>query len=264
MRFRSLGVFVALALWLVVPSRYSGAATLTLSPAASLYGTNNDIFLQGIGVVASAGGNPIPPSYDTLGPAIGGATGSMTLTPVGAGDQFDVRFSLSLFSDANPYVLTGSYGPSSIPVVLRINEIILDFPAPSDPPARVGSMGLFGESSATVRGSLTVGPTTVPFSQTETGCCPSRDALPSGYGLDFVVNPNRVIVRHLDLRTDLLRPALRARAEFERAEAFGALGAAGGTAVAPGPGTAIGGFAGAAIGGSVRLLRGIRSGDSLL
>src|SRR5215831_4351807 len=194
MRASLVGIIIALAIGVFVPLQASNASTLTLSPAASLYGTNNDFFLIGIGVHASDGSNPIPFSYETFGPPIGGATGSMTLTPLGTGDQFDVRFSVSLFSDANPYVLIGSYGPSSIPVVLRIDEISLEFPSPSDPPARVGSMGLFGESTGTVRGSLTVGDTTVPFLQTGTACCPSRDALPTGYGLDFVVSPNRVII----------------------------------------------------------------------
>src|SRR5258706_13322224 len=113
---RSLSVLVAIALVFSVSSRSSHATTLTLSPAASLLDAGNTFFLSGIGVRASDGANPIP-SPPFYGPPIGSATGSMSLTPVGPG-EFDVRFSVSLFSDANPYVLTGSYGPSGVPVVL--------------------------------------------------------------------------------------------------------------------------------------------------
>jgi hypothetical protein len=151
----------------------------------------------------STGGNPIPPgSYP--GPAITSGVGSMSLTPV-AGDQADVRFTVSLFSDASPYVLTGSYGASAIPVELRINEITFQVTAPSDPPARIPltpqpappfpSQVVTGLSATgTIRGSLTVGTTTVPFSNTQTGCCGFSDAALGG-GLDFgIVSPNRVVV----------------------------------------------------------------------
>src|SRR5258705_7500688 len=190
MRFRSFGIVVAIALGISISSGSSHATTLTLSPAASLFDSGNVFFLQGLGVNASVGGNPIPP-LSLYGPPIGVATGSMSLTPVGPG-EFDVRFSVSLFSDENPYLLTGSYAPTGAPVVLRINEISFEVPAPSDPPARVGSLGLTGPSvTGTIRGSSTVGTTTVPFSDPQTGCCPYRYALPPGYGLDFaVVNPN--------------------------------------------------------------------------
>jgi hypothetical protein len=191
---------LAVALGASLSPRTSGAYTLTLSPAASLYDAGNTFFLSGIGVGASVGESPIPPTslYGGLPPPpIGTATGSMSLTPVGAGDQFDVRFSVSLFSDSDPYVLTGSYAPTGVPVVLRINEISFEVTAPSDPPARFGTTatdvpGLSAVGS--IRGSLTVGTTTVPFSDTETGCCGFSDA--SVHGGLFVgpVSPSSAVI----------------------------------------------------------------------
>jgi hypothetical protein len=173
-----------------------------MSPAESFLGTGNAIFLGTINVSAN-GVNLIPTSYP--GPSITSGTGSMTLTPVGAGDEADVRFSVSLFSDSSPFVMTGSYGASAVPVTLRVDQITLEVTAPSDPAARIPLTPLpappfpmqvvVGLSAmGTIRGALTVGATTVPFSETTTGCCGSSDAALGG-GLDFgIVSPDRTVV----------------------------------------------------------------------
>ena len=71
-----------------------------------------------------------------------------------------------------------------------------DLPSLSDAAAQVSPFqdvsGL--SSTGTIRGSLTVGTTTAPFSNTTTACCAVSDGAPHG-GLDFgTVSPSRVIV----------------------------------------------------------------------
>ena len=106
MKRLSVTTLAVIALGLCVSSRAAQAATLTLAPGSDALLTNL-FLLQGAGVSASDGGDPIAPvPYQS--PSVGGATGSMSFTPVGSGDQADVRFSVSLFSDSDPYVLTGS------------------------------------------------------------------------------------------------------------------------------------------------------------
>ncbi len=192
MLFRSLGVVIAIAFGVSISAPAAEAATLTLAPGPAGYYTNL-FLLQGGGVYASDGGNPIAPVPYEWPSAGAGQSGSMSLS-FGAGGEADVRFSVSLFSDENPYVRTGSYGPSGVPVTFRIDEMSFEFPATADSPAQVSGNFIGLSTTGTIRGSLTVGTTTVPFSDTETGCCAASDGAPDG-GLGFrMLSPSHVIV----------------------------------------------------------------------
>jgi hypothetical protein len=166
-------VLVALALGLCVSSRPSEAASLALASTWH--------FTFTVGVFASDGSSPIPfpsipPSYPDPVPATEGlAGGTMSLDLVG-GQEADLSFSLSMFSDGQPYVATGSYGSAGVPVTLRIDELRYEAP-----PTRVtlGSGTVTGSSSGSLRGSLTVGASTVPFTVFTDGPWYS-DAAPSG------------------------------------------------------------------------------------
>src|SRR5215471_10296495 len=119
-----LGSFAVLLVLAVCPvPRSSHAATLTLGQDAHSYFPNwFDLF--GAGVTASDGSTPIAPvPYGPRTPAIPASGGSMSLDYINGGSQVQVRFSVSLFSDANPFIQTGTWGPSAIPVTLRIDQI---------------------------------------------------------------------------------------------------------------------------------------------
>jgi hypothetical protein len=146
-------VLAAVAVW--AASLDATAAPLPLTSTARLVLT--------VGVVASVGSNPIPPVYLGHPVSTADAGGSLSLVP--QGDQFDLSFTFSIFSDANPLVLMGSYGSGAVPVTLRIDEISYQSPASGQLPARVsvGDLLLLGSVTGTARGSLTIGSSIVPF-----------------------------------------------------------------------------------------------------
>jgi hypothetical protein len=190
--------FLLLALALSAAPPTSRAATLTLGQDSHSFFPN--LFdLDGAAVTASDGSVPIagaPLGFTT--PSIPASGGSMSLDYINGGSDVQVRFSVSLFSDANPFVQTGTWGPSAIPVTLRIDELTYDAPAIGDPAAVVSlASQVMSNLSATetVRGSLTVGSVTTPFTQTANGCCGNRDAIPNPPALDLnVYGPNSVVV----------------------------------------------------------------------
>jgi hypothetical protein len=119
----------------------------------------------------------------------------MSLDYVGGG-KVQVQFSVSLFSDADPLIQTGIWGPGAIPVTLRIDEITFESPATGSIVSAPSGALMTGLSSAgTVRGSLTVGTVTTPFSEIVTGCCAAQDAAPDPGGLGLnIYAPNSVVV----------------------------------------------------------------------
>ncbi|HTO71311.1 MAG TPA: PEP-CTERM sorting domain-containing protein [Myxococcota bacterium] len=176
----------------------SRAATLTLGQDSHSYFPNLFDFV-GAGVTASDGSTPIAPvPYAPRTPAIPASGGSMSLDYINGGSQVQVQFSVSLFSDADPFIQTGTWGPSAIPVTLRIDEITYENPASGDPALLMPSAGGAMQNltaTATVRGSLTVGTVTMPFTQSASGCCANRDAIPNGPALDLnIYAPNSVVV----------------------------------------------------------------------
>ena len=198
---RSFAV-LGLALALSSAPLSSRAVTLPLGVDSHTFFPNLFGF-GGAGVSASDGSVPIaalPPPFGT--PTIPASGGSLTLDYINGGSQAEVRFSVSLFSDTDPFIQTGTWGPGAIPVTLRIDELTYDSPAIGDPPVvgvTGGSVAMSNLSStATLRGSLTVGGITTPFTQTATGCCASRDAIPNPPALDLnifgVLNPYDVVV----------------------------------------------------------------------
>jgi hypothetical protein len=182
----------------------SRAVTLPLGVDSHTFFPNLFSVFTG-GVTASDGSVPIahtPPLTSITIPATGG---SLTYDYINGGSQAEVRFSVSLLSDADPFVQTGTWGPSAIPVTLRIDELTYESPASGDPSIVVAAGGgTFGgamlnlSSTATLRGSLTIGSLTTPFTETATGCCASRDAIPNPPALDlngfFPLNPYDVVV----------------------------------------------------------------------
>lgn len=177
------------------------AMTLPLGVDSHTFGPNEFISFVAAGVSASDGSVPIAPiPYSPYNQHIPASGGSMSLDYINGGSQVEVRFSVSLFSDADPFVQTGTWGPSAIPVTLRIDELTYDSP-PIGAPALVISSGggpmINLASTATLRGSLTVGSVTTPFTETATGCCAGRDAAPPNE-LDLNVfgplNPYDVVV----------------------------------------------------------------------
>ncbi len=120
----------------------------------------------------------------------------MSLDYTGVGNPVQVAFSVSLFSDAEPFIQTGTWGPSAIPVTLRIDEIDFESPGVGSPPEIVTSGAMVNLSTTvTMRGDLTVGTVVTPFSETANGCCAGRDAIPPPGGLDLnVFGPNSVVV----------------------------------------------------------------------
>src|SRR5258705_721315 len=95
--FRRFFTGLAVALVLCPLPRTSRSATLTLGQDAHSYFPN--LFsLDGAGVSASDGSVPIAAiPYSPQWPSIPASGGSMSLDYVGAGDQVQVRFSVSLF-----------------------------------------------------------------------------------------------------------------------------------------------------------------------
>lgn len=141
-----------IGLGLLVSSGTSTAATLTVSHTVRLT-------LSGIGVVASDGGDPIARDwyYAPTNPVLGGAM------ELAVGDDVQLSFDFSLFSDEAPLVLTGTYG-ADVPVVLTIHEISYQ----SGPKAVVwtqepGLAWVTGSPSGTLRGTLTVGSSSAAF-----------------------------------------------------------------------------------------------------
>jgi len=196
--------FVLLLLSLALSSAplSSRAATLPLGEDSHTFYPNEFINFTGAGVTASDGSVPIAAiPYSSAIQHIPATGGSMNLDYINGGTQVAVSFSVSLFSDANPFVQTGTWGPSAIPVTLQINDITYQ-----SPPSSTVIVDLTGpnqfvmqnlSTTTTVRGSLTVGGVTTPFTQTATGCCAGRDAAPPN-GLDLNVfgplNPYDVVV----------------------------------------------------------------------
>jgi hypothetical protein len=155
MRHRSSALLASLTVVLCASALSAGAATLSL--------TAPEWLSLHVSVVASDGSEPIPPVL--FGRQVGGAVtgGSMEL------GTSDVSFWFSIFSEESPLVLTGSHG--DVPVVLRIDEIRYESPAPGGVAASVigPPLWLVGSVSGTVRGSLTVGSTVTPFLLTSAG-----------------------------------------------------------------------------------------------
>jgi hypothetical protein len=181
---RSVGVVVAIALAISSSSRSSEAASLTFASGR---------FAANIGVFASDGTSPIPGQYpNSPDPALDGlGGGTMSLTPVGA-SQAGMSLSFSIFSDSHPYLATGSYGASGVPVALEIDELRYDL-GPGTL-ANLGSQFLLqgGTITATLRGSLTVGASTAPFIFSNVGGWGS-DGAPSA-AIQADVSLNRVIL----------------------------------------------------------------------
>ncbi|HTO54821.1 MAG TPA: PEP-CTERM sorting domain-containing protein [Myxococcota bacterium] len=197
--FAVLGLAIALS----AAPLHSRAATLPLGTDSHTFFPNLFGFVGG-GVTASDGSTPVPGSpYSASVPSIPASGGSMTIDYINGGSQVEARFDVTLFSDADPFVQTGTWGPGATPVTLQINELRYDSPATGDPATVVDLTGssqfiMFNLSTtATMRGSLTVGGVTTPFTQTATGCCASRDAAPPNQ-LDLNVfgflNPYDVVV----------------------------------------------------------------------
>lgn len=135
----------------------SHATTLTLA-----YPERFEI--RSLGISASDGSIPIPGTYYPGIPTEGAVTsGSMTLDWLDAERQeADMSFSFSMFSNASPLLLSGSWGASNVPVTLRIDELQYE----SGPVHVVaGWNDLVAPPSATgsLRGSLTVGTSTADF-----------------------------------------------------------------------------------------------------
>lgn len=149
-----------IGLGLFASSGTSTAATLSVSHTVQLY-------LSGIGVVASTGGDPIPRDYYFApdNPVLGG---SMDLDVGSPPPTTDVQlsFDFSLFSDEAPLVLIGTYG-AGVPVVLTIHEL-----AYQSGPTAV-DLGFWsqepnlafvtGPPTGTLRGTLAVGSASTAF-----------------------------------------------------------------------------------------------------
>jgi hypothetical protein len=161
-------------------SPQSRAATLTLYTTWNLDGR----------VVLSSDGSPVivptlPPTYPPLIPAAPGfAAGAMEV----AGDS--LSFSLSMFGDTSPFVALGSYGPSSIPVRLEIDELTVTGSGTFRSFDPLGGVYLAPDpGTGTVRGSVTVGTTTVPFNVSAPAQWGSDGVPPGAMGAGVIPGP---------------------------------------------------------------------------
>jgi len=126
-------------------------------------------------------------SYPPEMPATPGVTsGSMNLGVVGPPAAFD--FTLTLLSDAHPYVATGVFAGSN--VTLEVDQ--LEFDSTGSQVFAGPAYFLSISGTATVRGSLTVGASVLPFSFTSPTQWSGDGAAPGT--LVGTVTPGRVVV----------------------------------------------------------------------
>jgi hypothetical protein len=157
MRRRSALLVGSLAIALCLSAHAARAATLSLASA-------DPFWLNGVGPYSG------PPLSDPV------TAGSMEL------DAGGMSFWFSIFSDADPFVLATNEG--DVPVVLRIDEIRYESPAPGT------------SVSGTMRGALTVGATTTPFLIASSSGW-QTDGYPAGE-LARLIEPGRVTLGYTD------------------------------------------------------------------
>jgi hypothetical protein len=172
---------VASTLVFAFASRDARASSLTLSSTLQLVPGAN-VLADGSRVFPVP---PLPGGFPDPVPATPGFTsGSMTLDFVG-GQPSPAPFTFSLFSDAYPFIQTGS-GPANVPISLEIDEIRFDGTVTSLP----GYIDV--NATGTARGSLTVGATVVPFVISGPSSW-GADGAPAGL-VQGSVSPGRVVL----------------------------------------------------------------------